>query len=219
MVKFTSGTLICERYQLGSLEVNTYLVYEKDAAHCILIDPAEDSAEVLNRLKVLDFAELTIFLTHGHADHIAGVEFFRSHFPHSKVAISGKDAPMLADPDLNLSSFIGDSIVTKKADIILCENDYLQTGNQRGQIFEIPGHTPGGVILVFEGMVFSGDTLFAGSIGRSDFPGGDGKALVKCIKEKIFSLKDRMVLPGHGPETTISEEKTNNPFFGTFFNL
>lgn len=219
MSTFTSGSIVCERFQLGSLEVNTYLVYEKNADQAILVDPAEDSATILNRLKELNFKKVTIFVTHGHADHIAGIEFFKRQLPKAEIAISAADAPMLGDPDLNLSSFLGDQLVVEKADLILKEGDTLKTGNQIGMILEIPGHTPGGLALVFPGMIFSGDTLFAGSVGRSDFPGGNGKLLVNGIKDKLFSLSDRMVFPGHGPESTISAEKKTNPFFAAFFNL
>lgn len=219
MSTFNSGRIVCEIFQLGSLEVNTYLVYEKNSDQAILIDPAEDSSIILNRLKELNFKDLTLFITHGHADHIAGIEFFKRQFPQAKTAISAADAPMLGDPDLNLSSFLGDELVAGKADLILKEGDILKTGNQAGTILEIPGHTPGGLALVFPEMVFSGDTLFAGSVGRSDFPGGNGKLLVNGIREKIFSLSDRKVFPGHGPESTIDVEKKTNPFFAAFFNL
>lgn len=219
MVNFNSGSLICERYILGPLEVNTYLVYEKGSSEGILIDPAEDSQTILKRLRELDFKTLTIFLTHGHADHIQGVEFFRKNFPGSKVAISGEDAAMLPSPNLNLSMFIGDAVEVGNADVLLNDGDTLRTGAHEGTLVHIAGHTPGGMALIFDGMVFSGDTLFAGSVGRSDFPGGDGKQLIKGIKEKIFSLSNRQVFPGHGPETTIADEKSSNPFFGTFFNI
>jgi glyoxylase-like metal-dependent hydrolase (beta-lactamase superfamily II) len=219
MVSFTSDSLICERYILGPLEVNTYLIYEKNASDAILIDPAENSDTLVRRLNELNFSQLTIFLTHGHADHICGVDFFKKKFPGSKVAISVADAPMLPDPGLNLSLYIGDAITVSEPDQTLNDGDLLSTGGISGVVRAIPGHTPGGMVLIFENMVFSGDTLFAGSVGRSDFPGGNGKDLIEGIKNSIFSLSDRPVFPGHGPETTIATEKKSNPFFGTFFNV
>lgn len=209
MITFESRNLICERTILGSMQVNTYLVYERDSHQALLIDPAEESSDLLNRIIELGFTEVTIFLTHGHADHLAGVDYFKRKIKGTKVAISHADAPMLGDPDLNLSSWLGDPISLPEADIILKDKDKLGPG---GEVAAIPGHTPGGLALIFAGMVFSGDTLFAGSIGRSDFLGGDGKQLVENIKSRLFTLSNRQVFPGHGPETTIAEEKAENPF-------
>lgn len=216
MVTFKSHNLVCERFILGPLQVNTYLVYESGSDKALLIDPAEESPTLLDRIKELGFSETTIFLTHGHADHLAGVDYFRTQLSCCKVAISQEDAPMLGDPDLNLSSYIGDMIALEDAEIILNDGDHL---GAEGKIAAVPGHTPGGLILIFPGMVFSGDTLFAGSIGRSDFPGGDSKQLIKAIKDKIFTLSDRYVFPGHGPETRITEEKAENPFFSDSFSI
>lgn len=218
MVTFKAGNLICEKYILGPMEVNTYLLYDRNSDQGLLIDPAEESQTLLNRIKELDLKDITIFLTHGHADHLYGVEFFRK-IVNAQVAISQEDAPMLLDPSLNLSSYLGDSLILEAADKLLKDGDKMNLGGFNGTFALVPGHTTGGMILIFDGMVVSGDTLFAGSIGRSDFPGGDGKTLVKSIKEKIFSLSDRLVFPGHGPETKISEEKDSNPFFGTLFNV
>lgn len=216
MISFTSQNIKCERMILGSMQVNTYLVYEHDSHQALLIDPAEDSPTLLNRINELGFTEVTIFLTHGHADHLAGVDYFRRKIKGAKVAISHADAPMLGDPDLNLSSWLGDPISLPDADIILKDKDKFGPG---GEVVAIPGHTPGGLALILPGMVFSGDTLFAGSIGRSDFPGGDGKQLIENIKSKIFTLSNRQVFPGHGPETTIADEKVENPFFSAEFTI
>lgn len=218
MVTFKNDNLICERYILGPMEVNTYLVYDRNSDEALLIDPAEDSQAILSRIQELDLTRLTIFLTHGHADHIYGVNFFREQ-TQAPVAISALDAPMLGDASLNLSCYLGDSLELEPADKIIEDGETVQIGSYKGEFRLIPGHTPGGMILLFDRILFSGDTLFAGSIGRSDFPGGDGKTLVQAISKNIFSLSDRQVLPGHGPETSIAQEKADNPFFGTLFNI
>lgn len=200
------------------MEVNTYLVYEKNGESALLIDPADESPELLNHIRELNLNEILIFLTHGHADHILGLDFFRRKIP-ARVMISAEDAPMLSDPGLNLSSYLGEDFTVEPAEKIASDGQKIEIGSFSGELFKIPGHTPGGMVIVFPGMIFSGDTLFAGSVGRSDFPGGDGRALIDSIKSRILTLPDRQVFPGHGPETTISEEKQNNPFFGTFFNF
>ena len=153
MVNFNSGSLVCERYILGPLEVNTYLVYEKGSSEGILIDPAEDSQTILKRLKELDFKTLTIFITHGHADHIQGVEFFRKHFPVSKVAISEEDAAMLpVRPLIYLylsvmrSKWAAPTFSSKMATL-------LKPVPTREPFHTLPV-TPRAVALIFDGMVF-----------------------------------------------------------------
>lgn len=213
MKVFKKSNLIAERYILGPIEVNTYLVYEENSKEAILIDPGSNSNELVARIKELNFDKVLLFLTHGHGDHIAGVEFFRKQFPNAKLAISIEDSSLLSDPAENLSAFIDEPVAIKPAEVIIKDGDTFKTGSHIGIARHIPGHTRGGMALVFDEMVFSGDTLFCDSVGRSDFPGGDGKALVEAIKTKLLVLSDRLVLPGHGQETTIQHEKTVNPFF------
>lgn len=218
MVQFSFGDLVCERFILGTLEVNTYLVYEKGCKTALVIDPAEESQILLDRIIELDLNDITIFLTHGHADHIAGVPFLQAKTG-AKVGISKADATMITEPTSNLSVFIGDQIALAEPDLIINPGDEFAFDDISGTFESVPGHTPGGLVLIFDDIVFSGDTLFAGSIGRSDLPGGDGKALIESIKSVIFPLKDRLVLPGHGPETKIQKEKDNNPFLCDSFAI
>ncbi|GAB4283330.1 MAG: MBL fold metallo-hydrolase [Candidatus Rifleibacteriota bacterium] len=217
MVTFKAGNLICERYILGPMEVNSYLLYNKNSNSGLLIDPGDQSQTLLNRIIELDL-NIDIFLTHGHADHIYGVDFFRQHLK-AQVIISREDSKMITDETLNLSCYLGNPLALAPAEQIIKHDHEFTLGNYKGRAKSVPGHTPGGMILVFDGLIISGDTLFAGSIGRSDLPGGDGNLLVESIKKEIFALSDRLVLPGHGPETRISEEKNNNPFFGTPFTI
>lgn len=209
---FTFGQLNCERFILGPLEVNTYLIYEQDSSCCILVDPAFKSQTLINRIKELHIDTIKIFLTHGHADHIEGVETIKNEFD-CEILISKEDAPMLLNASLNLSTYIAEPFTTPAADTIIKDGETISTGKHKGTLYSVRGHTAGGMILVFENFIISGDTLFAESVGRSDFPGGDGRTLISDIKHKILSLEDRIVLPGHGPETSIEHEKKNNPFF------
>ena len=212
MKTFKVNNLVAERYIVGPIEENTYLVYEENAKEALLIDPGSKTKEIVDRIKELNFEKIIIFLTHGHGDHIAGVEFFRSNFPNAKLAISIEDSALLNDPEENLSFFINESVTIKPAEITIKEGDTFKTGSHIGIARHVPGHTRGGMVLIFDEMVFSGDTLFCESVGRSDFPGGNGLALVNSIKTKILTLSDRIVLPGHGPETSVQREKTKNPF-------
>ena len=119
---------------------------------------------------------------------------------------------MLTDPLMNLSQFMGAPITIPGEFKTVRHGQTLTFGTTEATVVAVPGHTPGGVALVFPGFIFSGDTLFAGSIGRSDFPRGDGKLLVNMIRERLLSLPNRVVFPGHGPETEITIENESNPF-------
>ena len=212
MKAYNFNNMHVERYVVGPIEENIYLVYEDGAKDAILIDPGYDCSELAERLKELNFEKITIFITHGHSDHIQGLEYFRKMFPNAKTAVSHEDSKMLVDSHENLSDFMGDPVVCQEAEIIIKQGDTFKTGSRMGIAAHIPGHTPGGMVLIFDEAVFSGDSLFRESVGRSDFPNGDGAALIKNIKSKLMTLTDRPVFPGHGPETSIDHEKHHNPF-------
>ncbi len=221
MKSFKVNNLVAERYIVGPIQENTYLVYEENAKEAILVDPGSKTQEIVDRIKELNFEKLIIFLTHGHGDHIAGVEFFRNNFPNAKVAISIEDSGLLSNPDENLSFYIDESITIAPAEITIKEGDTFKTGSHMGIARHVPGHTRGGMVLIFDEMLFSGDTLFYQSVGRSDFPGGNGRVLIQSIKSKILSLTDRIVLPGHGLETSVQIEKEANPYLNgdSFWNF
>lgn len=212
MDKFKFGKLVIERYVVGSIEENTYLIYEEGGKEAIVVDPGEKCPELAEKLKELDFQDILLFITHGHGDHIGGVNFIRRHFPKAKVAVSKEDSPMLKDSHLNLSDFMGEEISVKEADIIIKEGDRFKVGSQEGVCAHIPGHTRGGMVLIFDNAVFAGDSLFRDNVGRSDLPGGNHKDLVNGIKTKILTLSDRVVFPGHGEETSVEYEKKCNPY-------
>ena len=119
MKTFKVNNLVAERYIVGPIEENTYLVYEENAKEALLIDPGSKTKEIVDRIKELNFEKIIIFLTHGHGDHIAGVEFFRSNFPNAKVAISIEDSGLLNDPDENLSFYINESVTLRPAEITI----------------------------------------------------------------------------------------------------
>lgn len=204
------------RLVLGEYENNCYIVRNSDeAGDCLIIDTGLD---VLPLLKFLERGKLTpaaVILTHGHIDHIAGVEMLRKKYPSILIYIHKLDAEMLTDAAANLSIMTGSSLTAGKADYLIDEGDTIDKAGIRLRVIHTPGHTPGGICLYSEkdGIIFVGDTLFAGSVGRADFPNGNMQQLIKGIKLKLFTLpEDTIAYPGHGPETTIGREKADNPF-------
>jgi len=154
-------------------------------------------------------------LTHGHADHIAGLGLLRQQFPTIEVCIHKLDAPMLIDASANLSILVEKPCTAEPADVLLEDGGTIEEAGIRLEVFHTPGHTPGGICLYAhdDGLVFVGDTLFADSVGRTDFPGGDMGQLIRGIKSKLLTLPDNTVVyPGHGMRSTIGRERRANPF-------
>ncbi|MDI3310460.1 MAG: MBL fold metallo-hydrolase [Thermoanaerobacterium sp.] len=205
--------LSIKRFVVGRLQANCYIVSAKDSHECVMIDPGDLASEVEDYLIDNDFRLKYILITHGHFDHIGGVDYFRNRFG-AKVCVSADDAAMLTNPAMNLSEFSFEKITSKDADILLRDDDTLSFGE--GIVISTiytPGHTPGGVCYKIDDVCFTGDTLFKESIGRTDFPGGDFNEILNSIKSRLFTLPDRtLVFPGHGDMTTIKDEKLRNPF-------
>jgi glyoxylase-like metal-dependent hydrolase (beta-lactamase superfamily II) len=201
---------------MGDFGTNGYCVRASpQAAECIIIDPGLGAEELLDFVREHSLQPVWIILTHGHIDHIAGVDLFRQHFPPVQVAIHQDDSVALRDPDENLSLMLGTPFDTDPADRLLKDRDILDLAGIHMQVLHTPGHTRGGICLYCEkdNVLFAGDTLFAGSIGRTDFPGGDYSQLIRGIREKILILPPRtLVYTGHGPTTTIEQEKQDNPY-------
>jgi glyoxylase-like metal-dependent hydrolase (beta-lactamase superfamily II) len=201
---------------LGAFETNCYILRENDTGtDCLIVDTGLEAGELVEFLQEHSLNPIAVVLTHGHADHITGVNVLRESFPVIKVYIHKLDAAMLAGGMDNLSDLAGVRVKTKPADVLLEEGDIIELAGIRLEVLHTPGHTPGGISLCArdEGIVFVGDTLFADSVGRTDFPGASDSTLINCIREKLLKLpEDTKVLPGHGPTTTIGREKRHNPF-------
>lgn len=199
-------------------EENTYLLWKENQADCLVIDPGLEPDLILDFLKEQKLTPVAILLTHGHADHIGGNTALKKAYPQLPILIGEKDEVMLTDANANLSAPFGMAITSPPADQLVREGDRLELAGITLEVLDIPGHSPGHVVFVYRGepcLVFGGDVLFQGSVGRVDFPGGDGRQLFSGIHEKLFSLPgDTIVFPGHGPETTIDQEKRTNPFVG-----
>ncbi len=192
----------------GIMAVNSYLLVADDGS-CALIDPVGKGQQLREWIAEKGGHLTHILLTHGHFDHIGAVDEMRREG--AKVYIQEADGALLMDPERNMSAFFGRPIRVEAVDVLLQDGDELRLGNETIHVLHTPGHTPGGACYVTETAVFSGDTLFYRSVGRSDFPGGDYLTLVHSIKNKLFSLTDRVVYPGHGKRTTIAEEREQNP--------
>lgn len=194
---------------LGVLDVNCYLVSTEKAA--VVIDPGFRSVEALDFLKNAKDKERLILLTHGHFDHIGYADEL-ARLTDTKIAIGEFDAPALSENTVNLSALFGAPLKPFCADIILADGQMLNVGDIEFKVIHTPGHTVGGVCYLCGDTLFSGDTLFAGSIGRTDFPGGSFEALKTSI-EKLYTLNDDItLLSGHGGSSTVFNEKRHNPF-------
>ena len=206
-----------EHLTLGAYETNCYVLrHEQAACDCLVIDPGLDADPLLGLLEEQQWTPAAVILTHGHIDHIAGVAALRDAFPDVKVFIHPLDGGMLCEPRANLSVMSGMAFATEPQDVSLQDGDVIEQAGIRLLVLHTPGHTPGGICLYSQsdGAAFVGDTLFAGSVGRTDFPGGSMHQLINGVKNKLFTLPgETKVYPGHGPPTTIAYEKTHNPFF------
>lgn len=204
--------MILERLVVGPFEVNCYIFGDKKTKEILVIDPGDDFPLIWDRISESEYQVKGIVLTHGHADHIGAVTELKNKTL-APIYIHPEDKDMLPDPKLNRSIYFGFSVTSPPADKILKEGDMLQIGELNLKVIHTPGHTPGGICLEYDKILFTGDTLFAGSIGRTDFPGSSFQTLINSIKKKILTLPDEITIyPGHGPSSTIGEERVNNPF-------
>ncbi|BCV21907.1 MBL fold metallo-hydrolase [Moorella sp. Hama-1] len=199
---------------VGPLGANCYLIGCPETNEGAVIDPGAEGERILAAAREAGLAIKQIINTHGHGDHI-GANGTIKKATNAAILIHKLDAPYLNDPGSNLSALMGFRETSPPADRLLEENDTISVGKTITlKVIHTPGHTPGGICLQGEGLVFTGDTLFAGSIGRTDFPGGSFGQLINAVKEKLFTLDDALVVyPGHGPASTIGAERVDNPFF------
>ena len=193
---------------VGPVRTNCYIVYMEGSKEAVLVDPGEDAFQIENKLKELSLTPAAILLTHGHFDHIGAVRTLKAHFGMPVYAY--RDEKQILTSDMNLARMIGGERVSVQADHYLTDGFLLQVAGMQFQLIHTPGHTVGSCcyLLREEKILFSGDTLFYHSHGRTDFPTGSQSAIIRSIIDKLLVLEeDTVVYPGHEGDTTIGSEK------------
>ena len=202
---------------VGPLQANCYLLAEGTEKPAAIIDPGGDGPRIKAAVERDDLQPVVIIDTHGHIDHIAANSYLKEIY-NVPLLIHQTDANSLTDPALNLSALGFGNFNSPPPDRLLRDGDAIDVGALRLEVLHTPGHTPGGICLLLRrigaaDIVFTGDTLFAGGVGRTDFPGGSMEELMDSIRSKLLLLPDdTIVYPGHGPASTIGREKQTNPF-------
>lgn len=204
-----------EGVPLGPFETNCYVVSEEGSPDCFIVDAGFGSSRLAEIVRDGTLKPVALVLTHAHLDHIAGVRALREAFPEIPIWIHENEQEWLLDPVLNLSAAAGMPVTAPKCDRVLRDGDELDLPGGRWKVLHTPGHSPGSVTLWNQDhtVAFVGDALFAGSIGRTDFPGCSFEGLAKSIRERLYTLPpETRCFPGHGPDTSIGREMKTNPF-------
>lgn len=201
-------------YVVGPLQTNCYVVGDEETREVLVIDPGDSGPELLAELATEQLRVTHVFATHHHVDHTAALHEVLTGAPEARFAMSNLDYPSIAEFAPQARQWYGREVTPPRPpDIDLRHGDVLQIGRHALTALHCPGHTPGSICLTGEGMAFTGDVLFQGSIGRSDFPGGNALQLLQSIHQHLLPLADETaVFPGHGPQSSIGTERRQNPF-------
>ncbi len=218
MKKWEYGNIEIVKVVTGPLEENCYVVRDKKSSLCVVIDPGADGEKIAQAID--DFSVKYILLTHAHFDHVGALGYIKDKFG-GEILMHRGDLPLLENASVS-AGFFGLSVPEPPPpDGFVEDGDEIQFGGLNMRVIHVPGHSPGGVAYLLPAdrdskhgkHLFTGDILFAGSVGRTDLPGGNWESLITGIKEKLMVLPpDTIVYPGHGPETTVGREKVSNPF-------
>lgn len=206
--------MLLETLAVGPLQVNCYIIGCPITRKALVIDPGDEAERILATVDASGLKVELVVNTHGHFDHVGGNAFLLEQTG-AHLCIHVSDAPFLPRIREHAAHYGLNVRTSPPPDRLLHGGEALQVGELMLRVLHTPGHTPGGICLLVDGHLFSGDTLFADSVGRTDLPGGSHEELVESIREKLFVLPAATVVhPGHGPDTTIGREKRHNPFVG-----
>lgn len=206
--------LLRETFPVGLLQCNCSILADTGAGEAIVIDPGDDISRILNFLSRHKLKLKQIVLTHGHIDHVGGAVQLRKATG-APIYMNEKDLPQLAIMEQQAGWFGIQTPEVAPPDVNAVQGIGTHAGGWKGQVLETPGHTEGSICLYFpeQTLLLAGDTLFAGGIGRTDFPGGNSAAIFRSLQDVILALPDETnVIPGHGPETVLGVERASNPF-------
>lgn len=214
----TTGTPVIQVFALGGFQTNCMVVTDGaplPGKPCLIIDCGYEPDELLDFVEEHELQAERVVLTHAHADHIAGLHELHARLGPVPISMHQSEETWLNDPMLNLSAALGLSVSAPGPSSFLAEGDGVEIGSVRFEVRETPGHSPGGISLIDSGSktALVGDSLFNGSIGRTDFPGSSFETLAASIRSKLYTLDPQTrVYPGHGPTTTVGHEMVTNPF-------
>ncbi len=206
--------MLVKEFLVGAVGTNCYVAANSQTKEALIIDPGDNAQILIDHIEKEAYKPTAILLTHGHFDHCMAAEQLAGHYGIS-IYVHEDDREVMENPAYNCSGMIGRRLSFSADQYFHGETDHVQLAGFAIDVFHTPGHTPGGVCFYIksEGILFSGDTLFCESVGRTDFPGGSMSQLVRGIREKLFPLPvDTKVLPGHNEWTTIGHERQYNPF-------
>jgi len=213
--------MILESFPVGPLRCNCTILGDEVTHEAVVVDPGDNIAEILSRLQKHGLTLRQIVITHAHIDHVGGAALLKKATG-APVFLNQNDLGLLGAMEMQAGWLGVPTPEVGSPDASAEDGLTVGLATLPGEVIHTPGHTPGSICLLFsqQQLLLAGDTLFAGSIGRTDLPGGDGRQILRSLRDRVMVLPDKTrVLPGHGPDTTIGEEKQSNPFLQPNFRM